>query len=160
MANVKKRKGSNKYYVRFTDHTGKVKEVSTHTTDKRLAERKARELQSKVDERKNGMLDDQTVVFERASKKALLEHIQEYIADCGTQGQAKRRITSKVKHLNDAVTFMNATRLVDLQPDPFRDWLQSLEVAPTTVNEYRCTVVSFLNWCKKDGRVRSNCNDR
>jgi integrase/recombinase XerC len=102
------------------------------------------------------MLDDQTVVFERASKKALLEHIQEYIADCGTQGQAKRRITSKVKHLNDAVTFMNATRLVDLQPDPFRDWLQSLEVAPTTVNEYRCTVVSFLNWCKKDGRVRSN----
>jgi integrase len=34
--------------------------------------------------------------------------------------------------------------------------LQSLEVAPTTVNEYRCSVVSFLNWCKKDGRIRSN----
>jgi len=156
MASIKKRRGSNKYYVRYTDHTGKVKDVSTHTTDKRLAERKANKIQSKVDERKNGMLDDQAVAFERASKKPLLEHIQEYIADCESQGQDKRRITSKIKHLNDVAAYMNATRLVDLQPDAFRDWLQSLEIAPNTVNEYRGTIVSFLNWCKKDGRIRSN----
>ena len=156
MANVKKRKGSNKYYVRYTDHNGKRRQVSAGTTDKRLAERKARDIQVKIDERKNGMLDDQTIAFEKASKKPLQEHIQEYIADCQLQGQAKRRIIAKVKHLNDAAVFMNASRLADLQPDEFRDWLQSLEVAKITVNEYRSTVVSFLNWCKKDGRVRSN----
>ena len=159
MAHILKVKGSSKYVVRYTDHTGKARQKSTRTTDRRLAERFARDLQVKVDARKNGMIDDHASAFEQSIKKPLHEHIEEYLSSCVDSGQATRRLKGKTKHLYAVASFMHATRLSDLQPDAFRQWMRSLKdsgLSPNTVNEYRCTVVAFLNWCEQDGRIPSN----
>ena len=159
MARVLKRSGSSKYVIRYTDHNGKEHQKSAHTTDKRLAERCARDLQVKLDARKNGMLDDETLRLEQESKRSLSEHIKDYLEDCSGIGQARRRLVSKRKHLYSAIENMKATRISDLQPDGLRMWMQGLMssgLAPTTVNEYRCSLMSFMNWCEKDGRIRIN----
>ena len=159
MARVLKRHGSSKYVIRYTDHNGKERQKSAHTTDKRLAERFARDLQVKLDARKNGMLDDETFRLEQESKRSLVEHIEEYLNDSAASGQARRRLVSKRKHLYSAAEYMKATRISDLQSDGLREWMQELlasGLAPSTVNEYRCSLISFMNWCEKDGRIRVN----
>ena len=159
MARILKRLGSSKYVIRYTDHNGKQRQKSAQTTDKRLAERYARELQVNIDARKNGMLDDKTLRLEQESKRSLAEHIEDYLKDCSGSGQARRRLVSKRKHLYSASDYMKATRVSELQPGGLREWMQELMtsgLAPTTVNEYRCSSISFMNWCEKDGRIRVN----
>ena len=159
MASLGRRRGSRKWIVRYTDLDGRRKQQSTGTTDKRVADRIRREIERELAERSSGLVDDRTLVFQAAAKEPIESHIESYLMASVTQGNAGRRLQGKQRHLEQLLSVTKATRLAEIMPDDVRAWMLGMRdagLAPSTINEYRTSVNAFLNWCVKDGRLRSN----
>jgi integrase len=159
MASLFRRIGSSPWQLKWFDAQGKRCQKTTGTTDKRLAERMRRDLERELAARAAGLVDDRAIALQSAAKVPIETHIETYLAACGGAKQAKGRLKGKQRHLSRAVTEMHVASLSDFASDSMRAWLFQLRdegLAPITVNEYRVTVNAFLNWCVKDGLVKSN----
>ena len=159
MAALMRRKGSRYWIVRYVEQDGTPRQRSTRTTDRRVADRIRRQIESDLANRMAGLVDDQAAAFEEASREPLSQHVDVYLNSCKASGQASRRIQGKQLHLKYAMESMRATRLAHITSDAMRGWMDELRghsLSATTVNEYRCSLNAFLNWCVKDGRLRSN----
>ena len=159
MATLGRRKRSSKWIVRYVDLDGVRKQRSTGTTDKRVAQRVQRKIESDLTYRNAGMIDDIAIAINKASRLPLENHVQEYLEACDLSGQASRRIQGKRNHLLTAFAAMKAKTLSQISADALREWMKDLArkgLSPATVNEYRTSLNAFLNWCKKDRRVAMN----
>ncbi len=159
MASKYRRGSRGIWQLKWFDEHGRRRQASTGTTDTRLAERLRQDKEREVEARRSGLVDDRTEALRVALQAPFREHVSDYLADCRGRRQASRRIQGKEKQLGRAEADLGLRSLADLSAGQVRGWLFSLRdggMAPATVNEYRCTLNAFLNWCVKDGRLREN----
>ena len=143
----------------YFDATGKRREKSTRTTDRRVAERIAADLESKVALRREGIVDARKDRYGVENRKPLVEHTSDYLAHCRHVGHSKKHIIEKVRHLDRVMNGTGATRLSDLTADTLENHLRNMSEAglsARTVNFCRQVVVAFVEWCVRVRRVESN----
>ena len=159
MATIFKRKNKGPYIIQWFDHTGRRRERSSRTTDKRTAERIASKLEADVALWRDGVVDPRQDRFSKEDRRPLIEHVHEYTCHCEHVGMAKKTIHMKRAHLNDLLGHSGANRLSELDPNVVErhlSGLKDLNKSARTVNQNRADAVAFMNWCVKTGRVDSN----
>ena len=159
MASVYKRKGNGPYIVSWYDHTGKRREKSSKTTDKRSADRIAAKLESDVALRREGVIDPRQDRFIANERIALAKHIEAYLDHCEHVKDSPKYLVEKRRHLGRVCAETGAHRMSDLTVDLVEGCLRSMKndgLAARTINHCRQIAVAFTNWAVKAGRIEAN----
>jgi len=159
MASIFKRDGKGNYLIAWKDHTGRRREKSSKTTDKRAAERIAAKLEGEAALRREGVVDPRQDRFNIHDLVPLATHIADYLGHCEHAGHSKKHLVEKRRHLGTVCAHTGAQRLTDLNPDAVENCLRSMKdngLSARTINFCRQIVVAFMNWCVKTGRIETN----
>lgn len=159
MASIFKRSGSGAWIITWFDHTGRRREKSSRTTDKRAAERIASKLEADTALRREGVIDAKSERIAAAAQRPIKELLEDYLEHCKHAGQVKDHVACKRTHLLSAVQHIGCARLQDLDATSVERFLQhllTLGKAPRTVNVCRSALLSFMNWCESSGLVAEN----
>ncbi len=154
-----KRTEGGPWLASWYDHTGKRKERSTRTTDRRAAERILAKHVADTALRREGVIDDRLDRFSVENRKPLVEHVKGYLDHCRHAGHAAKHIVEKVRHLDRILFGTGATRLSELTADAMERHLRGMMgsgLSARTANFARQIAVAFMNWCVKTGRAESN----
>lgn len=159
MATVFKRKGKGAWIIQYFDASGRRRERSSRTTDRRAAERIAGKLEADVALRRDGVIDARQDRFAEEGRKPLAKHVEDYLEHCRSKGLAKHTIEDKQRHLEWLMQQTGASRLADLTLDAVERALAAFRAqgrAARTVNTRRETFRAFGNWCRKTSRLGSH----
>ena len=86
MATVFKRNGKGPWIIQYFDHTGRRREKSSRTTDRRTAQRVANEVEAQATLRREGVVDPKADRFAFENRKTLAEHARAYVPVVRCQG--------------------------------------------------------------------------
>ena len=153
------RKGRGPWIASWYDHTGKRREQSTRTTDKAAAERILSKCVADTALRREGVIDARKDRFSVENRKPLADHVADYLDDCRNMGQATSNIAEKTRHLNRLLDESGATRLTDLAADTLSANMGRMVdggYSARSANFRRQSAVTFMNWCRKVGRIEDN----
>ncbi len=159
MATLFRRPRSRFYVIRWIDADGRRRQTSTHTSDRRAAERQRVRLEAELADRRSTGVDARQAMLDAAAKEPIATHFEAYLRACQAESQAARRVDIKRLAFSKASAALGLGRLADLTPEALRAWMGRLKaerLSPRTVNEYRVSINAFLNWCVRDGRLREN----
>lgn len=176
MATVFKRNGQGNWIIQFFDSTGKRREQSSRTTDKRVAERIAAKLGADVALRRDGVIDHRMDRFAKENRRPLTEHTADYLTHCERVGQAAKNIVEKRRHLERFTEADGMSRLSDVTPERLVGSMAAMTVTvPTSEmndegspktktvpasarskNFRRQVWIAFMQWAVKVGRMERN----
>jgi len=159
MASIFKRGDRRNYRISYFDHRGRRQEISSHTTDKRTAERIAAKLEAEQALVREGVVDASQASLVQHNRRPLADHVADYLAHCKRAELCSQIIKSRARHLRWIQELTGATRLSDLTAESFeraRAELRSQGLSAQTANGRQESVRAFLNWCVKTGRAASN----
>ena len=129
------------------------------TTDRKAAERILAKHVADTALRREGVIDTCKDRFAHENRKALGDHIEDYLSHCRHIGHADKHVAEKVRHLGRVQGATGATRLSDLTADVLERYLKTMRdsgLSARTVNFCRQITVAFVNWCKHTGRIEAN----
>jgi integrase len=130
---------------------------SLGVSDKQVADKKAREFFQEKEREAAGIIEPQ--IIRDSAKKALKEHLDEYIGDlerrgrAGRGGRGGRLLKARVVRLIHDCGWLLP---VQVTPDSFTTWRKLRSDSARTLNHYLQGMVSFLNWMERVGRVKAN----
>ena len=159
MASVFKKKGKGFYIVSWYDHTGKRREKSSKTTDKRTAERIAARHESETALRREGVVDPHQDRFIANERIPLAKHIEAYLDHCEHVGHPPKHLAEKRRHLGRVCAETGVHCMSDLTADLVEGCLRSMRdkgLSDRTTNFCRQTAVAFMNWVVQPGRIETN----
>lgn len=159
MASVFSRKGSPYLQIAYFDHTGRRREKSAKTTDRRVAQRIAKHIEDEVALRRSGVIDPRSDGYVKANKQPVQKHIDDYLTASSHAGHADRHVMNKRGHLSALVRGTGASRLPDLDVDRVGQYLRQLKDSgrsARTVNAHRATIIAWQNWLVGVGRIPEN----
>jgi len=154
-----KRDGRGPWIASWYDHAGRRREASTRTTDKAAAERILSKRVTDAALRRDGVIDATKDRYAVEARKALADHVGDYIEHCRHAGQDKRHVDQKESHLERLREGTGATRLTDLTADLLERHLRTMRaegLSARSVNFAREIAVALLSWCVNTGRAESN----
>jgi integrase/recombinase XerC len=160
MASVFKRKGDRRWRIAWYTHEGRRRERSSHTTDYRMAERLAAELEAREMARREGLIDprDERLAAER--KRPIEEHVADYAAHLEGLGRSDRHVRSIVGYLRGVAAALEWRTLADVDGHTLAAHLADLARArgtgARTFNANAGAWRAFANWCIRTGRLASN----
>ena len=146
------------YYLRYrigdmpTD-----KWVSLRVTDKQVAEKLAGEFIRDKEREAAGIVEPK--LMRDSAKKALREHLDDYVADlesperAGRGGRGARLLKGRVVRLISECRWSVPAHVT---ADGFVAWRSRQKAAVRTLNHYLQGMVSFLNWMERSGRIKAN----
>jgi integrase len=147
------------WQVAWYDHTGKRRQKSTRTTDKRTAERILADIVAGVALRREGVIDPRHDRFNAENRKPLAEHVRAYIEHCRHKGLNAHHIGEKVRNLDRLLEESSAARLSELTGEVVEHHMQALRdrgLSARTANHCREHASAFMAWCVRTGRTESN----
>ena len=159
MATVFKRRGKGPWLIQYFDGSGKRRECSSRTTDRKTADRVAAKLEADVALERAGVVDPRQAKLATENRRPLSEHIAAYFEYLEGVGRAAHTMGDKRYVLPMAFKALGATRLADISAEGITRFLgqqRSSGKAPRSVNHYREILRAFANWCAKTGRLSSN----
>jgi len=121
-----RRKPEGPWLASWYDHTGRRREHSTRTTDRRAAERILAKRVADAALRRDGVIDARKDRFSEENRKPLAEHVADYIAHCRHAGHAAKHVDEKVRHLARLLDGTEATRLSELTADLLEGHLRTM----------------------------------
>jgi len=154
-----KRDGRGVWQMSWFNHSGKRRTATSGTTDKAAAQRILAKRVEGVALRRGGVIDARKDRFSVEGRKALTDHMADYIAHCRHAGQATRHVDQKETHLDRLRELIEASRLGDLTADGLERYMRLLRddgLSARTANFARQIGVAFASWCVKTGRLESN----
>jgi integrase len=159
VASIFRRNGSPNLYVAYFDHTGRRREKSARTTERRVAERIASKVEEDVALTRAGVVDPRNAGYVAAGKLPVKRHVDDYLAHCRHVGQAARHLLNKRGHLTALLHTTRASRITDLDADAVGKHLRAIKASgrsPRTVNSHRATIIAWMNWLVSVGRIPEN----
>lgn len=163
MGTVYKRKGRGgkplrNYSIAYFDQSGKRVTESAGTSDKRAATRILAEKEAQVALIVSGAVDPLHERYRTEATKSAQAHLDDYLEACRTR-QAGHALKQKTRHLRWLLEATGALKLTDILPDVVDAQLGMLVEqgkAARTLNLKLECASAFLNWCVRNGRIRSN----
>jgi site-specific recombinase XerD len=147
------------YTVEFTSPAGRLIRKSTKCTNRRAAEAKETELRQTIEGTHAGLVDP------KEARRPLTEHIEEFathlLSDLHRDPDYCRIAKSRLTLLANEAGWR---RFSDVSLASFESWRRSQADAKRggrkpkakTINQFLDTARRFLNWAKKQGKVKFN----
>jgi len=153
-----KQKGRRTWRCRYRLHndTG-IKDVSLNTADKRVAEKRLRDLVSELEMEAAGILLPKPI--REAAARQMSEHLNDYVADLRALGRSDSHINNIEFRVGRLIQECQWKRGVDVTADSFVTWRGKQNLAAKTINDYLGGAVSLLNWMKHNKRILDNALD-
>ncbi len=154
-----KSRKSGVWYLRYQfEGMPTCKAISLGVTDKQVANALASEFRKEKEREFAGMLPPKRL--RDAAKKTLSDHVADYVLDREKRGKGLKRNGKDnkqvKKRLNQLFAENGWQRFADVSADGFISWRNSSSISASTLNHYRAEVITFLEWCRKLGRIESN----
>ena len=146
------------YSIAFQDQAGRRVVCSSGTSDKRAAERILAQKEAEVALINSGAVDPMLERYRAEATKPIAGHLRDYLDSCKDK-QAGHGLRQKKRHLDWLLEATGACRLTDLLPDLVDARLGALSekgMAARSINLKLECANAFLNWCARNGRIRSN----
>lgn len=136
------------------DWMDKKQSVSLKTTDKQVAEKRAKEFMKELQQEHEGIIPDKATRL--ASSKSLLGHIEDYTTDLESCGSSPMHCYNVRKRLEKLCRECNWTLLRDVTPNSFQTWRNAQAKAAKTLKEYQDILNAFYNWMIRSKRCEEN----
>lgn len=156
MVSLFRKGGSGAWVMKYFDEHGRRVERSTKTTDRKIAQRMAREVEDRLAKIRAGMLDPREENRAKQERRALAEHVADFIAHLeakhvsashlqGTAGLVTRTlIDAGVERISDITPARVQRRLADLRRDGR---------SARTANAHLVAAKAFTRWLLREGRA-------
>jgi integrase len=154
-----KRGETGPWYLGYHDDRGRRITRSAQTTDKATAQAILNKELANVAKRREGLIDHANALVIDASKKPVLDHVVDYVADCERSGQASHHTSQKRVLLTRLIEHARISRLGELGADVLSRHLRAIAAkgrSARTQNAARAAAVAFGNWCVAQGRLATN----
>jgi integrase len=150
------RQESATYSARYRDQNKALVVVSTGCRDEASAEQVLAELRKRVERIKSGVLTPAEDAASEQQKLGIDHHLDAYISTL--TGSAMHRKNTR-SYLDQLVATCRWSRLADMRRSDLECWLAEQarqKRSARSRNAYQTALVSFCNWCVRDGRMTSN----
>ena len=153
MKRIFRQKGSRAYRLRYrVGDDPRLYDVPLKTTIKEVAEAKARQIVEERERELVGLLDPKPL--RDAAKRAIDEHLADYVADLTARGNGKDHIVHARQRLKRLVAECSWKLLRDVTNDSFTKWLgRQTKLSHKTRNEYLGHLKAFMNWLVSQDRL-------
>lgn len=155
--------------AKYRDGDGIVREVSTGCRDKESAQSRLRELTTRADKVRGGILTSDENRAMDHQHTAFADHIDAYIAALrNKRGKGKRKRVSPehVENVERAIKRLqrecNLRKLRDVTRERIEQWVTdrlsdaTVDTAVRTINAHVAAIRAFGNWCVDTHRLTSN----
>jgi len=132
---------------------GKVRRVALHTPDKRIAEKRLRDLIVAAQMQKEGMVLPKEL--REAAQTPLAKLVRDYRADLISR-TSKRNAAESVARIKAAIAATGWRFLVDVTPSAWVAYRATLKQAAKTRRDYQTSMMAFLNWLVRLDRLPRN----
>ena len=159
---------SQMYYMKYIDENGLEQIQNTKVRDREVAKQILAAREKRVSEICSGLLDPVAERIQKANKKPIKAHIDDYKTYLKNANRSEYHIEVTVRHLHEAIDFLNLSKINEMTPEramSFVGWLrtETLEKkrslnghthrSPRTVNSYIVSLKSFYRWLTTTGRL-------
>ena len=127
--------------------TEKFREVPLHATDKRIAQKRLRDIVQLEQDERAGFIRPKRE--REAIQRPLVEHIEAFIAERFKIGRDEKYVRELKKKL---VLLANECRwklIADVTPESFCEWRRRQTKSPKTLNDYLSAIGGLLNWLER-----------
>ncbi|MBL9118589.1 MAG: hypothetical protein JNL80_01595, partial [Phycisphaerae bacterium] len=147
------------YIARYRDADGVWIEVPTGCRD----ETAARAILSKLERRSElvraGVVTAEEDSVSKHSDGPIATHVEAWARHLRLKGTSKEWVDQAVRRIERVTADESLRRLRDISVAPVERWLEAgtaRGLSAATRNNYRTSLVAFLNWCVKTGRLGQN----
>jgi site-specific recombinase XerD len=149
------RKRGKVWYYRFVDAEG-VKRERKGSSDRRVTEELARNVESEVAKIKAGLINPKALRVAEANRQPIQHHVDAFVASMTQAGDKPKHVNNTRLVVNRVLSLAKIERLSDLTPSAIVSAIAKLKdqgFAPRTVESYVIAVKSFSRWLWRDGRM-------
>jgi integrase len=147
------------YIAKYRDADGVWIEVPTGCRDETAARAVLSKLERRSELVRAGVVTAEEDAVSKHSEGPIATHVEAWARHLRLKGTSPEWIQQAVKRIERVVADESLRRLRDITVAPIERWLDSGEargLSAATRNNYRTSLVAFLNWCVKTGRVGQN----
>ena len=147
---------SKSYYLRYRiDPMPVDKWVSLKTSDKSVAESKARDFMEYEQKVAAGMVPSRAILEQKS--RPLTEHVQDFCGELTARSGSKAYVYNTERALLKLFKKTRWLRLSDITAEGFEKWRRdSSHLASKTLNDYLTSLSGFMTWHVKHKRIASN----
>jgi len=159
MATVFKKNGEGNYIIKYIDHTGRRRELSSKTTDKRTSERIANKLEADVALRREGVIDPQVERMAQEAKSFIEQHVKHYEAMLNAGKRDPKHIRSTLKYIRDICHANDFYILSDITADGVNGYASTLtdqDKSARTVQAHMTAIKGFTKWLNQHHKLASD----
>ena len=156
MASVYRRNSKSTYTIAYRDADGRRRQKSAKTTDRRLAERIAADLENRTALRREGLIDVTADRHAEAGRKPIGEHLSDFIAGLRSKGVSGKQAGLVESRARRVLALCNVESIADLIPSKVQTAIGSIRdsgASAQTVNHYLRATKQFTRWLTVDGRT-------
>src|SRR5947207_10223120 len=122
------------------------KEVPLHTTDRRIAQKRLREIVQELQDERAGFIRPKKQ--REAVQRAVSEHIEAFIAERYAVGRDEKYVRELKKKLAALASECRWKFIADITPESFCAWRRRQTKSTKSLNEYLSAIGGWLNWLK------------
>jgi integrase len=152
------RKKGRVWYVRIRDESGRQREVKAGP-DKSVAQSIARDLESKTQRVKAGVLDPREAGCLDAERIPIQSHADDFVRNLASRGCVTEHVDGVKKRLQWLLDESRITRLSQLVPSVAEDAIKVLRDghrSPRTLAHYVAAWKGFTRWLRKNKRTKED----
>src|SRR5271157_276872 len=150
------RQESSTYFARYRNYDKTLVTVSTGCRSEDAAKQVLADLKKRVERIKSGVLTPAEDAASEQQKRNVGRHLDAYVSTLTGSAMHRENTRSNLKKL---VADCRWTRLADMRRSDLECWLSEqvrLKRSARSRNAYQTALVSFCNWCVRDGRMTDN----
>ncbi|MGD9126800.1 MAG: tyrosine-type recombinase/integrase [Planctomycetia bacterium] len=159
------------WHIAYVDEHGLKRTENSKATDREIAKQVLAARERRIAEIRAGIFDPVAERLQKANKKPVKAHINDYQTYLEHANQSAYHIQVTIRHLDTAIEFLNITRISEMTPEramSFVGWLRTEPLekrrslnghthrSPRTVNSYIVSLKSFYRWLAMTGRLPSH----
>jgi len=119
-------------------------EVPLYTKDKRIAQKRLREIVQEKEDERAGFIRPKRE--REAIQRPVLEHIEAFTAERFAIGRDEKYVRELKKKLLVLVAEVPWKFIADMTPETFCAWRRKQKKSPKTLNDYLSAIGGLLNW--------------
>jgi integrase/recombinase XerD len=160
MASIFKRKGDERWTMSWFDHEGRRREQASGTTDKKLAQRLANDIEDRELERKRGLIDPAAERLALARSAPLDQNLDAYESHLTHLQRNQGHVATTLSYIRRTANGLGWTCLGDINAETFVAYLSDLSeqrnTGHRTFNAALVACRSFCSWCVRTNRLVMN----
>tara|TARA_Y100000588_G_scaffold393321_1_gene508855 strand:+ start:1189 stop:2739 length:1551 start_codon:yes stop_codon:yes gene_type:complete len=149
MASVFKRKGKGNYMIAWVDHAGRRREKSSRTTDKRAADRIAKNLDAQAALRRGGVIDPQLDAISDESQRTIESHLADYKAKMNASDRDDKYIRMTLGYIRSIAKHAEWVIASDINADTSNHYaghLRDKGRSARTIQAHLTAIKGFTHW--------------